>query len=396
MTSLKLKKTIAIATTALLTVASFTNAEVGVSATEVKLGQSCALKGPAGGLGEGMATGLSVYFDKINAANGVHGRSISLKSLNDGYEPKRCKKVTSMLINKVKVFALIGGVGTPTAKVAVPIAEEAGVPFIGAFTGAEFLRNPFKPLVVNVRGSYYQEMERLAAFLVDEKGLKKIACFYQDDGYGQAGLSGINIALEKRGLKLVAEGTYTRNTTAISKGLNAIAPSEPDAVVMVGAYKPCAEFIKSAKSNDQLQDAFFCNISFVGTKNLVAELGDAGDEKCLISQVVPYPWDESIPLVKEFHEAMTAAGKQDQIGFITLEGYMVAKFFTQALEKIDGQPTRESWLTAVSDTGTFDLGGIELKFGPEDHQGMDEVFLTQISGGKAVPVGQGGTVATAE
>ena len=251
-------------------------------------------------------------------------------------------------------------------------------------------------MVVNVRGSYYQEMERLAQFLVDQKGLKKIACFYQDDGYGRAGLSGINIALEKRGLKLAAEGTYTRNTTAIANGLKAIEGSQPDAVIMVGAYKPCAEFIKSAKKNDNLKDAYFCNISFVGTKNLVTELGAVGDEKCVISQVVPYPWDDSIALVKEYQDAMKAAGKAEEIGFVTLEGYMVAKFFSQALEKVEGEPTREKWLAAVSSTGTFDLGGISLVFGAQDHQGMDEVFLSHISGSKAIPLGDSNPVATAE
>ncbi len=378
------------------TATSDIHAENGVTDSKIILGQSCALKGPAAGLGQGMSTGLNVYFDKVNAAGGVNGRTIELKSLNDGYEPDRAEQTTKMLIENVKVFALIGEVGTPTSSVAVPIAEAAGVPFIGPFTGAEFLRNPYKPLVVNVRGSYYQEMERLAQYLVDEKGLDKIACFYQDDGYGRAGLSGINIALEKRGLKLVAEGTYKRNTTAINEGLSAIEGSQPQAVVMVGAYKPCAEFIKSAKTNANLKDAYFCNISFVGTKNLVSELGDAGDDKCLISQVVPYPWDESNGLVKEYTEAMKAAGKADDIGFISLEGYMVAKFFTEAMKKVDGEPTREKWLAAVSETGTFDLGGTVLEFGASDNQGMDKVFLSQVSGGKAIPLGSDSSVATAE
>lgn len=363
-----------------------TIADPGVTDAQILLGQSCALKGPASGLGEGMKDGLNVYFDAINAEGGINGRKIVLKSVNDGYEPAKAEKTTAMLIDKLQVFALIGEVGTPTSKVAVPIAEAAEVPFLAPFTGAEFLRNPYKPYVVNVRGSYYQEMETLAQLLVDGRGLKKIACFYQNDGYGQAGLSGIKIALEKRGLELAAEGTYERNTTAIAQGVSAIESSQPDAVIMVGAYKPCAAFIKAAKGNANFANTTYCNISFVGTKNLLSELGDAAGEDCVVSQVVPYPWDTSVPLVAEYQAKMKAAGKEDGIGFISLEGYMAAKLFHMAAAGIEGEPTRQALLDQLKAQGTFDLGGINLVFGENDHQGMDTVFLTQFKGGKVVPM----------
>jgi branched-chain amino acid transport system substrate-binding protein len=135
----------------------------GVTDTEILLGQSCALKGQAAALGTGMQTGLEVYFGTVNQKGGVHGRKIRLESVNDGYEPDRCSKVVSMLIEQQKVFAIIGGVGTPTAKVAIPVCTEAKVPFFAAFTGAELLRDPFNPYVVNLRASYFQETEALAS-----------------------------------------------------------------------------------------------------------------------------------------------------------------------------------------------------------------------------------------
>ncbi len=367
-------------------VAASTLAENGVTDSSVLLGQSCALKGPAAALGTGMQSGLEVAFGVANANGGVDGRSITLKSMNDSYEPDRCEKAVSALIEKANVFMMIGGVGTPTAKAAVPVCEKHEVPFIAPFTGAEFLRNPFKKQVVNLRASYNQEMEALAAHLVDEKGFKNIACFYQNDGYGQAGLAGINKALESRGMTLAGTGTYERNTVAVGAGLAEIAAVTPDAIVMVGAYKPCAEFIKQAKSNDATKSAVFCNISFVGTKALASELGSLGDG-VIISQVVPFPWDTSVPVVNEFHTEMKKAGKGDEIGFVTLEGYLAGKFFVNALDNIDGTPTRESFLNSVQNTGTFDLGGFVLGFGPNDHQGSDNVFLTWINNGELSPLG---------
>ena len=180
-------------------------------------------------------------------------------------------------------------------------------------------------------------------------------------------------------MKLVATGNYVRNTVAITTGLNSIAPGEPDAVIMVGAYKPCAEFIKQAKAHSNFSDAVFCNISFVGTKALKEELGEYSDG-CIVSQVVPYPWDQSLPMIKEYADIMKKAGKSEEIGFVSLEGFMAAKLFCNVMEKINGEPTREKFLTTLAKIGTFDLGGIQLTYGNNDNQGMDKIFIVEFKG----------------
>ena len=359
-------------------------AENGISDSTITLGQSSALSGPARDLGTNMRAGMEAYFAKINTTGGINGREIKLISKDDGYEPDRAIKNTKELIEDDKVFLLIGEVGTPTSQAVVPIAEKAKVPFFGPFTGAEFLRNPFKKYVINVRGSYYQEMEKLAEYLVDKKGLKKIACFYQNDGYGQAGLNGIKNALKKRGLELVETGTYERNTVAVKGGLLKIRKAKPEAVIMVGAYKPCAEFIKLAKKVG-MNDTVYCNISFVGTNSLTQELGASGNGS-IISQVVNFPYDQSVPIVKEYTEAMQKFQPGVSLGFVSLEGYMVGKLFSMAAQSVKGSLTRESFIQAIDNTKTFDLGGVSLQFGPDDHQGMDDIFLTIIEDGHIKPL----------
>ncbi|MFN3150505.1 ABC transporter substrate-binding protein [Bremerella sp.] len=366
-----------------LTVGSVANATDGIGPSEIHLGQACATKGPAKALGRGMRSGLEVYFQQLNQQGGIDGRQIKLTTINDGYEPKKSEMATRMLIEKKDIFLMIGGVGTPTAKVTVPVCEEHQVPFIAPFTGAEFLRNPYRRYVINLRGSYFQEMELLAEYLVDKQGLKRIACFYQNDGYGQAGLAGIVGALERRNMQLIGTGTYERNTVAIATGLNEIAKQKPDAVVMVGANMPCAMFIKQAKKHADFDKTLFCNISFVGTEALLANLGDAS-EGCIVSQVVPFPWDTSIPVVSEFQRAMQNAGRSEEIGFVSLEGYLAGKLFHEVAKRVDGELTRESFIDAVDASGAIDLGGITVTFGSDDHQGMDEVFLTQFKDGQVV------------
>jgi branched-chain amino acid transport system substrate-binding protein len=349
-------------------------ADPGVSADKIVFGQAAALEGPAAALGQDMRTGILAAFEEANKAGGAGGRKLELISKDDGYEPNKSMEVVKKLLDEDKVFGLIGPVGTPTSSATQPIAADAGVPFIGPFTGAEFLRNPFKPNVLNIRASYFQETETMVERLTKDRNVSRIAMLYQDDAYGRAGLAGVQKALEKRGMKLVSEGTYERNTIAVKSALLEIRKGNPEAVIMVGTYKPCAEFIKLARQVKM--DAQFINISFVGSNALAKELGAAG-AGVIVTQVVPFPEDTSIPLVASYQAALKAADANAKPGFVSLEGYMVGKLVIAALQKAGREPTRKSFLDTVLGN-SFDLGGVTLTYGASDNQGMDEVFLTTI------------------
>jgi branched-chain amino acid transport system substrate-binding protein len=359
-------------------------AENGVSADKIVLGQPAALDGPAAELGQGMREGLLAAFAEVNNAGGVNGRRIELISADDGYDPNRSIVAAKKLINDDKVFALVGSVGTPTSAAVQPIATAAGVPLIGPFTGAEFLRDPDKDKVINVRASYFQETETMVEHLTTDLGVTRIAIFYQDDAFGQAGLSGVKLALDKRRMGLVAEGSYERNTTAVKRGLLSIKNGRPEAVIMVGAYKPCAEFIKLAR--EIKLEAVFVNISFVGAEALARELGRDG-AGVVVTQVVPFPRDDKIPLVARY-QAELAALKPDAVpGFVSLEGYIVGRLMVAALEKTGRDVTRASMLDAIAKTGSFDFGGLKLVYGPANNRGSNQVFLTVIQpDGKLHPV----------
>lgn len=211
--------------------------------------------------------------------------------------------------------------------------------------------------------------------LTKDLGFTRIAIFYQDDAFGRAGLAGVQKALEKRKMTLAAEGTYERNTTAVKRALLDIRRGKPEAIIMVGAYKPSAEFIKLARRLEL--DAVFVNISFVGSDALAKELGRDG-AGVVVTQVVPFPGDLRIPLVARYQAALKANDPKAQPGFVSLEGYMVGRLLAAALARISGEPTRQELLDAVAKGGVFDLEGAKLGYGPTDNQGMDEVFLTVI------------------
>jgi branched-chain amino acid transport system substrate-binding protein len=350
-------------------------ADPGIFDDRIVFGQSAAFDGPAAALGLGMREGILAAFKEANATGGVNRRKLELVSYDDGYEPERAIANTRKLIDVDGVFALIGEVGTPTSAAAQPIATDAGVPFIGPFTGAGFLRDPALTNVVNIRGSYDQETEAWIEHLTNDLGLTKIAILYQDDSFGRAGLAGVTKAMDKRGTKPVAEGTYERNTTAVKMALLGIRKVDPEAVVMIGAYKPVAEFIRLARKLKM--DPVFVNISFVGPNALAKELGTDGDG-VVITQVVPFPEDTSLPLVAHYQAALKVANPNAEIGFVSLEGYMVGTLVVQVLQEMKDPLTRADFLSTVRSMGAFDLGGVSLTFGPDDNQGMDEVFLTVI------------------
>ena len=350
-------------------------AEDGVTADKIVLGQAAALTGPAAELGLGMKVGLEAAIAEVNKAGGIKGRKLELKSVDDGYEPTRSIGVVKKLLAEDKVFSIIGTVGTPTAAAIQPITTNAGVPMIGAFSGVEFLREPYKPLVMNVRASYYQETEAMVEHLTKDLGYTRIGIMYQDDAYGQAGLAGLQRALEKRNMKLVGEGTYERNTVAIKSALLAVRKAKPEAVVMISSYKPAAEFIKLAR---QIKfDPTFVNVSFVGSDALAKELGPDG-AGVVVTQVVPFPHDTKIPVVARYQASLKDVAPKEQPGFVSLEGYLVGRTLIAGLEKIDGEPTRKGLIEAVQKASPLDLGGLKLSFSSTSNRGSDQVFLTVI------------------
>lgn len=347
-------------------------AEDGVFKDKILFGQVAALNGPAQALGQGMREGILAAFEEANRAGGVNGRKLELKSIDDSYEPEKTIIATHQAIKEDKVFALVGAVGTPTSKAGQPIATTAKVPFIGPFTGAEFLRNPFNRYIVNIRSSYFQETEAWIEHLTTDLGVTKIAILYQDDAFGLAGLAGVKKAMAKRNMALVAEGTFKRNTIAIKSALLEIMKGQPEAVVTVGPYKPIAEFIKLAR---QLKvDATFVAISFVGSDSLAQELGNQG-AGVIVSQVVPFPRDKSLPVVTSYQAALTAANPNAKPGFVSLEGYLVGRLVIEALKRVQGDLTREAFLDAI-ESAPFDLGGVRLSFSATQNQGSNQVYFT--------------------
>lgn len=340
----------------------------------IVLGQSVPLTGPAAQLGLQMQLGAKAYFDAINTGGGVAGLPIVLKTLDDGYDPARCKANTEKFIQE-DVFALFGYVGTPTSLAALPLATAAKIPFVAPFTGAESLRDPFNKLVFHIRASYYDETELIVKQLT-QLDQKKIAVFHQNDAYGQAGLKGVMRALEKRGLQPVAVATVERNSVDVAAALKTLVPAQPEAIVQISAYKSCAAFIREARKAGYFGQ--FYNVSFVGTQALADELGkDAAG--VVVSQVMPSPFGTAAGLVNEYQQALHKFDPKAEPNYTSIEGYLAARVMVDALRRTGGKPSREALIGALESLSGYDSRGYHLAFSPTKHVGSNFVELSMLT-----------------
>jgi branched-chain amino acid transport system substrate-binding protein len=340
----------------------------------IVLGQSAAFSGAAAQLGIQMNRGAKLCFDAVNAAGGVHGAQIELRTLDDMYEPDKCKANTEALI-KEDVFALFGYVGTPTSLAALPLVNQSKMPFFGPFTGAEALREPFSRYVFHVRASYFDETAAIVKQLTT-MGLKKIAVFRQNDSYGQAGLDGVVRALKAHNLEPVAIGLVERNTVAVTAAVQAIMSKAPDAIVQISAYKSCAAFVREARKAGF--GGTFYNVSFVGTQALSDELGPDA-RGVAVSQVMPFPFQPKSPVAREYLAAVQKAGGDHKPNYSSIEGYVAARIFTEGLKRAGKGANREALIAAIESIQGLDLGGFLVNYGARDHVASSFVDLTMLT-----------------
>jgi branched-chain amino acid transport system substrate-binding protein len=346
------------------------------SGGRIVLGQSAAFSGPAAQLGIQMNQGARLAFDAFNAEGGLGGQRIELRTLDDGYDPARCKANTEKFLEQ-DVFALFGYVGTPTSLAALPLVKEAArTPFFAPFTGAMGLRDPQLRPVFHVRASYDDETALIVKQLTS-LGLNRIAVFRQNDSYGQAGLDGVTKALKALNLEPAAVATVERNSVDVATAVKTLVAARPDAIVQISAYKSCAAFIRAARSAGY--GGTFYNVSFVGTQALADELGPEANG-VVVSQVMPYPYGGQMGIVRDYHAAIAAA-KDAKVkpNYSSMEGYVAARVFIEGLKQARSA-SFDAFVNGLESMSRFNLGGFNVSFGARNHVASRFVELSMLTG----------------
>jgi branched-chain amino acid transport system substrate-binding protein len=354
----------------------------GITDKEVKIGMVNAQSGPSAGLGQELKKGSMAYIDKINKKGGVNGRKIEIVTYDDQYEPKNTAEQVTKAIEQDKVFALFDFVGTPTGAAAVPIIGKNNVPLVGMFTGAQAFRTPVNKNIFHIRGSYWDEAEHMVKRLIQDMKITEIGSLAQDDAFGVAVRSGVERALAMNKLKLAGNAVMPRNSEDVKDGVEGVLKDNPKAIILTGSYVNCSAATKMLREKGFKGPIF--NVSFVGTKKFIEAAGPAG-EGTYITQVMPSYMDGKIKLVSEYQKDMKASGHTDY-DYGSLEGYANAIVLVEALKLAGKTPTRDSFRKAFYSMKNFDIGGFKIKYSPDDHAGMKNIYLTKIEGGKPVQV----------
>lgn len=377
-------------------------AQQGVTDRIVRIGGVMDLEGRSRGLGLGMKAGIEAAIRNQR----IDGRRIEFVALNDSYTPTKTIEATNALVTQ-GIFVMIGNVGTPTAKVSLPILAQSKVPAVGFFTGAEILR-PGTGDIINYRASYVQETAAVIRAAIDA-GVNpaQICAYVQNDAYGMAGVIGIkralgalpgtaivtktlDVILQQQGENpsrndLGPVGVYQRNTFTSRSGYQSLKNWEQvskapcKVVITVGTYNAIAKF--AGYSRYKGEDWIISAVSFTGADDFHKALADSGiNDRVIMTQVVP-PLDSKLPIVVEARESLG-----EQFGWVSLEGYIVGKLWLTAMANVQDRITRAKFLAAVRGR-KFELGGLKLDFS-DDNQGSDLVILTNLTpdGFKPMPL----------
>jgi branched-chain amino acid transport system substrate-binding protein len=343
-------------------------------ATPWRIGQSIALSGPLGDLGQAMHQGAKACFAAVNARGGIHGRPIELQVRDDGYDVPRALANAQAFLADKDCFALFNCMGTPMIGAMLPKVLESGVPFFAPFTGALLARPAGARNVFNIRASYPDEAEQLVQHLATI-GIKRIAIAYQNNAFGKEVLAGAQVAMEKHKLGGATTVTVENDGKDAAQAAAKIAAAAPEAVLVGLAGKPTLDFVKAIRA--QRRGLPLYALSVMGAAATLRALGDDATG-IAVSQVVPSPGNAVVPVVREFQQAWKAAGVELEPSHLALEGYINARVFCEVLRRAGRNASRAAFIEAGWQLRRYELGGFEVSFSEPGRNASRFVELTMV------------------
>ena len=347
----------------------------GVGPDEIVLGQILAVTGPLAAIIPDIINATQAWFDHVNRQGGIHGRKVRVVTADDGYVAANSPKAARELIDKEQVFAILNMSGTANVAAILPLLakEDPPVPFFGPITGAQVLREPLMRNVFHLRASYADEAEKLVQHL-HTVNLRKISALYLDNGFGKDGLEGVQKAMAARGSQLQAAVPVRQDAADVDEAVERLVGTDQNVIVMVTTGRATVDFIK--KFNQRRKGVQFYTLSVMGAQATIQALGPDG-VGVVVASVVPFPWNQALPVANEYRAAMKRAGHAN-LSFMGFEAFLNAKAVTEGLQRAGRDLTRQRCVSALEGMQRIDLGGFEFGFSPKSHEGSRFVELTII------------------
>jgi len=365
----------------------------GVTKTSVLIGSHQPLTGPAAPGYSEIAPAAKAFFQYLNAQGGVNGRKINLIYKDDGYNPTKTVDVTKQLVLQKKVFAIWGGLGTPTHTKVVDFLNSSRVPDLFVSSGCPCWDDGNKhPYTFGWQPNYTIEGKVLGQYIKQKFPGKKVAVFYQDDDFGQGGLAGLK---QQLGSQIVSAKPYQPTVTNVAPQITAIQKS--GAQVLVDFSIPAftaLERLTSFKLGYKPQLAV-SNVGIDPTTvgGLLKSFSKGKADTALIEGAItdaylPSTADTSnswVQLFKKIHDQYDAKAPFD--GNVEY-GMASAYTFAQALKNAGKNPTRQSIVNAVEQGGFTGPGLVPFRYSKSEHGGYGGGQIATIKNGQIVVQGK--------
>jgi branched-chain amino acid transport system substrate-binding protein len=350
-------------------------ADPGVSSTEVVIGQTITLQGGKNAYGVAAYRGVKLYLDEVNAAGGVHGRRIVLRTLDDDNQSATAEANARKLVQD-GAFVLFGSIeGGPSTAIA-KVAQEARVPFFGPMAGSPGLRRPHQPMVYPVRAEHREEFRALLTW-GKGIGLKTVGFIHADSDTGREHLQNVELIAKALGLQVVLPLPFKGDPgdAQFDQMVQAMARTQPDMMLNHGSSGLYRQLIVKAKAAG-LKTNFMAVNS--GSSQIAKGLGPLA-AGMLFAQVVPSPWERKREITREYQAASRRADANAEFTYGGMEGFMTAKALVLALRATGRDLSRDSFVKVLDSGASFDLGGLGTRYRRGDHEGSTFVDLSMVA-----------------
>jgi ABC-type branched-subunit amino acid transport system substrate-binding protein len=346
----------------------------GVTQNEILIGHDVDLSGSIAVRMKTFIQAADAYFEHVNQAGGVNGRKIRIVRVDSANKPERTKENVRTLVEEKGVFALWGMSGTGNVAAALPYLTERGVPLISSTSGADPFYQKAHAVLINVKAGYGDEIRRMVAHL-KETQVERIGLIYLDNGFGREVRKTALEAAKANQMEVVAEAAHKEDMSDVAEAVQKVAKAAPSAVLMLTLAGPAPKVIDAYLKTGVATQMFA--LSIVASDSLYKALGERA-RGVIVTQIVPFPWDRNIPLVREYQDTLRAKGVTDYSP-TGMEGFLCAKALVLGLQGAGRKPTREGLIQAYENMRAVDIGGVKLAYSPTDHNGSDYVEITMIS-----------------
>lgn len=349
-------------------------ADPGISDSEILIGNTITLQGGKNDYGVAAHGGMKLYFDNLNAAGGVNGRRIVLRTLDDDNMAATAEANARQLVQS-GVFLLFGSIEGGPSTAVMKAAAELKVPLFGPMAGPPTLRRPLQPMVFPVRAEHREEFRALMTW-GRSTGLKKVGFLHADSDGGRQHLQNVRLIAQELGLEVVQPLPLKSDAGPqdFDAMVGLLRASQPDMVLNHGSPTAYQALITRARAAG-LKTTFMGVNS--GSSQLARNLGPLA-QGMVFAQVVPSPWERKREIAREYQDAVRKARPDAEFSYGALEGYMTAKALALAL-KAAGRDLSRAGLIKVLESTAFDLGGVKVRHGPTEHEGSRFVDLAMVS-----------------